>query len=661
MMNALQTLVDELKRREPEGERLYYRVPGLWRPLGSTQEIHPTHVSVNPYHFYRHHIEEILATPLPTPPARTWERPGDWIRDARIYNMFVRLTAAYDHDADGTLGSPDAADRAGRTLNAQGVRETGTFLKAIALLGHIRSLGCDTVHLLPITAVGEFGNKGNLGSPYAIRNPYKLEPTLADPLLDADADTQFAAFVEACHRLGMRVVVEFVFRTSSRDGDWIGEHPEWFYWIRREIADRPAGVAQDDPNFYGVPPFDAATLEVIKAKVAAGDLNDLPAPPQWYRELFTAPPAAPTKEADGRWSGTSPEGVAAHVPSAFADWPPDDQQPPWTDVTYLRVYQDPPQGPNFNYIAYNTIRMYDERLARPENAVRDLWNAVDGIIPNYQRKYGIDGVMVDMGHALPHELMHEIIASARKDAPDFALLSENFSVGADSLDTGYNAVLGYQFSASESAAQMRELITRTCLEGLPIAALGTAETHNTPRTAMRNRGASFCRTVWLLNNFLPDTIPFVHGGFELADEAPVNLGLRFTAQEMKDLAGVTLGLFDVAALDWDDAGDLPEELAAISALRDRYRDVARARGEGSFVWLDAGSDDVLAFMRPPLAFILNWNTEKPVIFDVKLPDGRYSDLAGGGILEASAGALHGTLAPGEGIVLAPVAAPVPAQ
>ena len=60
---------------------------------------------------------------------------------------------------------------------------------------------------------------------------------------------------------------------------------------------------------------------------------------------------------DGRWVGVLDDGTRVRIPGAFADWPPDDNQPPWTDVTYLRMYDHP----DFNYMAYNTIRMYDER------------------------------------------------------------------------------------------------------------------------------------------------------------------------------------------------------------------------------------------------------------------------------------------------------------
>ena len=75
--------------------------------------------------------------------------------------------------------------------------------------------------------------------------------TLADPLVDLDVDVQFRALVEACHALGMRVICEFVFRTASRDADFIAEHPDWFYWIKREIAPGPAITSRQDLSTYG--------------------------------------------------------------------------------------------------------------------------------------------------------------------------------------------------------------------------------------------------------------------------------------------------------------------------------------------------------------------------------------------------------------------------
>ena len=99
--------------------------------------------------------------------------------------------------------------------------EGGTFLKAIALLPHIKRLGVNIVYLLPVFTPSGVYKKGSLGSPYAIKDYFSLDPSLHDPLLGSNSkdllELQFAAYVEACHMLGMKVMVDFVFRTCARD------------------------------------------------------------------------------------------------------------------------------------------------------------------------------------------------------------------------------------------------------------------------------------------------------------------------------------------------------------------------------------------------------------------------------------------------------------
>nr|MBP8975045.1 alpha-amylase [Anaerolineae bacterium] len=213
-MTALQQIIAALRGSKRALTQPYY-VPGLW-----VDHEHPAAQAVNPYDFYAAKLEWIAAQPAQP---LIQGAGGAWTRYAIVYNLFPRVTAAYDHTHDGLLAIGPSPD---------GWRETGTLLKSIALLPYIRSLGINTVHLLPITAVGQDGKKGTLGSPYGIRDPYALDEALDEPALGLPVDTLFAGFVEAAHRLGMRVVMEFVLRTASKDGAWIGAHPQWFYWIR---------------------------------------------------------------------------------------------------------------------------------------------------------------------------------------------------------------------------------------------------------------------------------------------------------------------------------------------------------------------------------------------------------------------------------------------
>ncbi|MBN1681575.1 MAG: alpha-amylase [Anaerolineae bacterium] len=546
-MSALQHIISALHQNRRELSTPYY-VPGLWADYETTAA-----QAVNPFDFYAARLQSLVdAEPLPLVRG---SGNGSWTQHAIIYNLFPRVTSAYDHAHDDALSIEPSPD---------GWRDTGTLLKCIALLPYIQQLGVNTVHLLPVTAVGQDGKKGTLGSPYGIRNPYELDHKLAEPVLGLDADTLFAGFVEAAHRLGMRVVMEFVLRTASKDGDWIGEHPEWFYWIRENVPDRKPG--DDDPGAYGNPVFPAGDLAVVKDKVNRGEFVDLPAPPQTYRDMFTAPPRADQVHMEnGRWIGVLDDGTRVRVPGAFADWPPDDNQPPWTDVTYLRMYDHA----DFNYIAYNTLRMYDERFAKPEHAVNDLWDTIVGVIPHYQERFGIDGVMIDMGHALPMPLKQRVVDTARQINPDFAFWDENFLIEHKSVDEGYNAVLGYMVFDLHVPDKFREFLGRMAHERLALPFFATAESHNTPRAFSRPQPLAYVHYALIFGVVLPG-IPFIHSGFELMEEKPINTGLGFTDEMIDQNPAETLPLFSGWAFNWTRPDNLLGSVRYALQIRKKY-------------------------------------------------------------------------------------------
>jgi glycosidase len=446
----------------------------------------------------------------------------NWTHQAVIYNLFPRHFTAFDHDQDGKLGD----SKEDITCNNRGLRETGTFLKTIALLPYLKSLGINTIHLLPITKVGEEGRKGDLGSPYAIKNPYTIDPLLADPIVDIDIKLQYRALVQGAHMLGMRVVQEFIFRTASIDSDWIASHPNWFYWLKKDVSFEPPKFQDDD-------------LKKIK-KVPKGKGQYIP-PPVSYREKFENPPEEDKHK--------------LKVASAFADWPPDDLQPPWTDVTYLRMYHyDYSAENNYNYIAYNTIRYYDPQLATPKNVNKKLWQAITGIISYYQENFGINGAMIDMGHALPNELKKQIINKARSGDPHFAFWDENFENRESTKNEGYDAVIGGSwYNITKRNGFKKEILKAQ--KSLPLPYFGTAETHNSPRYGVGHKRKKMA--AWVLFNILPQAIPFLHNGFELDESLPVNTGLNFSQQDLDKLQGEQLALFYKSALHWDSNNIIP--------------------------------------------------------------------------------------------------------
>ncbi len=561
-----------------KSQKFNYSIPSVW--LGYKYK-NPTKriLKINPYKYFLDTVDYIQKQKSGK---KQKTKNGEWTKSAIIYNLFIRVGCAFNHAQNGKLDFP---------YNEEGFRETGSFIKAIAILPYIKSLGANTLYLLPITSIGSDGKKGTLGSPYAIKNPYEIDSNLCEPNIGVGAEIEFKAFVEAAHKLGIRVVVEFVFRTTAKDSDWVKEHPEWFYWIRENIEDREPGST--DESKYGSPIFKHEELESIFRAVSDQRLDKLIPPYKLYREMFTNPPKRETIRKEGNsYIGILEDGTRVRIPSAFADWPPNDTQPPWSDVTYLKLYQHPA----YNYIGYNTVRMYDTNLTKPENIIKSLWDRIIGIIPHYQRSFGIDGVMIDMGHALPVELKQKMIRSTRRINDDFAFWDENFSVSTRSVDEGYNAVVGYMWAAQHESKQLKQLLTNFAADGYPIPFFATPESHNTPRAASRKCGIEYSKYSWVINNFIP-AIPFIHNGFEIGETFPVNTGLGFSTEDLHTFELHKLPLFSEFAYNWCSKNEFINFIKNISFVRNLFKKLIHNTSPKTFIFYHNNHPDLVIFER----------------------------------------------------------------
>ena len=107
-------------------------------------------------------------------------------------------------------------------MNVRQYTPEGTFAAAQQELPRLAELGVDIVWLMPIYPIGVDGRKGTLGSYYAVRDYCAVNPefgTLED----------FDNFVAEAHRLGLRVVIDWVANHTSPDAVWTTERaPEWY-------------------------------------------------------------------------------------------------------------------------------------------------------------------------------------------------------------------------------------------------------------------------------------------------------------------------------------------------------------------------------------------------------------------------------------------------
>jgi len=486
-----------------------YAVPGRWVDSAEPEIVFPSAAA-----YFLQQLDEIeTLAALPQLP---------WSYDSTIvYNGLVRHITAWEHGSEAT---------------SEGWCTNGSFVKLIALLPYLHSLHVTTLSLLPLHERGIVGRKGTLGSPYAIKHPLRIDHELTETCIGTDAEEQLRMLIDACHALGMKVVFEFVPRTASIDTDLVAEHPEWFYWVMQRVLEEGS---------FSAPSFSAADLAIAKSRVESHSRVGLPEPNAAYQSQFSSTPIRVERTPSG-WRGYTEEGEVVCIPGAFADWPPDDPQPAWSDVTYLRLHDHP----HFRYMAYNTIRMYDATLELPIYRQHALWDHIASIIPYYIALFDIDGALIDMGHALPEELQQRIITEARAMKPSFLFWEENFFIREESHEAGYDAVVGYLPFDSHDEVRMEAFLQRSIDEPFEVRYFGTPETHNTPRMTSRTGSAYRSLAAWAMIAHIPNAIPFIHAGIELGEVRPVNTGLGFTAEELERFHDDDLALFSSVRLPW---------------------------------------------------------------------------------------------------------------
>jgi glycosidase len=106
-------------------------------------------------------------------------------------------------------------------VNTRQFTPEGTLRAAEAHLPRLKDLGVDILWLMPIHPIGETNRKGTLGSPYSVRDYYNVNPEFG-------ALEDLNHFVRAAHKLGMRVILDWVANHTAWDNLLVEQHPEWY-------------------------------------------------------------------------------------------------------------------------------------------------------------------------------------------------------------------------------------------------------------------------------------------------------------------------------------------------------------------------------------------------------------------------------------------------
>lgn len=115
-------------------------------------------------------------------------------------------------------------------------------------LEDLASTGVTVLHLMPPYPMGVEARKG-IGSPYAARAYYDVDD-------EWGSLEEFDEWVRAAHRLGLKVIIGMVPNHTSRDHEWVSEHPE--FYVRDE---------------KGVPAYDLDWSDTAKLDYRNADLR----------------------------------------------------------------------------------------------------------------------------------------------------------------------------------------------------------------------------------------------------------------------------------------------------------------------------------------------------------------------------------------------------
>jgi len=584
--SKLEKLAKILQRKIDEGQ-INYTIPDMWNAWNyqgvELRKIPSQELLVNPYRFYSTLILEYILpnkierknyqnslSSVKNIKVKKDELGGDWVRKSVLYSMMIRTSTAWDHDRSYSLD----------LSNFDRIKETGTFVKTLALLPLLKKMGVDTLYLLPISRFSLKDKKGELGSPYGVASFFELDPNLKESMTgnQMTVDEEFQALVEACHILDMRVIIDIIPRTNAVENDLIKTHPDWFYWIK-----------SSESAEYRVPYVDGISSTVSPSPEYMEKVYD--SPDVWrHIKMFQKNPKELNQELfekvlneTGNFQDNLEKAFDLKIAPAFSDHI-NDVQPPWTDVTFFRMFMDHPEA-NKKYLKSKVVNPYilfdtiKANLYPGKQPNEELWSTLANIIPHYQNTYGIDGARIDMGHALPKKLLEMIIKTARENDHDFAFIAEELNTenAGKAKDSGYNIIIGNGFWMEPRVWEKKFHKFVYGAKDIELPMFACAETHDTARIAGRDGGRNLARLTTTINMLLPNLVPFINSGQEVYETQPMNTGVDCTSADkfklpQDDLFYGKLALFDKYAIHYlnHNHWELADHLDGIKDIRNAW-------------------------------------------------------------------------------------------
>ncbi len=143
-------------------------------------------------------------------------------------------------------------------VNIRQYTAEGTFRAFQEHLPRLKDMGVQILWLMPVTPIAEKEKKGSLGSPYAAQDYTSVNPEFGS--LD-----DFKNLVNAAHKLGFRIIIDWVANHTGWDHTWTKTNPE-FYKKNPDTGDfqTASGMADIIELDYTNPELRLAMINAMK-------------------------------------------------------------------------------------------------------------------------------------------------------------------------------------------------------------------------------------------------------------------------------------------------------------------------------------------------------------------------------------------------------------
>ena len=142
----------------------------------------------------------------------------------------------------------------------------GNFNGITARLDDLKRTGVDILWLMPVNPIGQKGKKGTIGSPYAVRDYYGINPAYG-------TKHDLKRLVREAHARGMKVIVDVVFNHTAWDNPLVTQHPEYYHHDAKGNISYPETWTDVAWLDYSKPALRAYIIEVMKYWVREYDLD----------------------------------------------------------------------------------------------------------------------------------------------------------------------------------------------------------------------------------------------------------------------------------------------------------------------------------------------------------------------------------------------------